>query len=255
MPRSEGRTDGRWDSLAYLGLRMLPAIALVACASYKAAPLPTAVDWAQDLAALEVSPSPPLPEAMDFHAFDPSDGSDDMEVAMLAVANNSDLRARRTAVGVSEAQVFTAGLLPDPQLSLTADFPMLVAAGTTTAFNLGLSYDWSALLARGSARRAAAAELRGARMSLLWQEWQVVNQARLLFVRIVQARRSGDLLDYRHALLRDRLDVAQRALRRGDLTLDAELAYRTALGDIERLRTELRRAAARSSPSATLSTR
>lgn len=255
MPRSEGRTNGRWDSLAYLGLRMLPAIALVACASYKAAPLPTAVDWAQDLAALDVSPSQPLPEAMGFHAFDPSDGLDDMEVAMLAVANNSDLRARRTAVGVSEAQVFTAELLPDPQLSLTADFPMLVAAGTTTAFNLGLSYDWSALLARGSARRAAAAELRGARMSLLWQEWQVVNQARLLFVRIVQARRSGDLLDYRHALVRDRLDVAQRALRRGDLTLDAELAYRTALGDIERLRTELRRAAARSSPSATLSTR
>ena len=48
---------------------------------------------------------------------------------MLAVANNPDLRVARDDAGVARAQAFAAGLLPDPQISLSADHPAGNVAG------------------------------------------------------------------------------------------------------------------------------
>src|SRR5882757_7827077 len=54
----------------------------------------------------------PLP-ALAAHRFDPSDGLDMTEVAMLAVVNNPDLKLARGDAAIAHAQAFSAGLLPD----------------------------------------------------------------------------------------------------------------------------------------------
>src|SRR5262245_37485062 len=62
----------------------------------------------------------PLPELAS-HPFDPSDGFDIEEIAMLAVANNPSLKLARDDLGIAYAQAYSAGLLPDPQLGVSSD--------------------------------------------------------------------------------------------------------------------------------------
>ena len=161
----------------------LAVAGLGGCATYHPSPLdakPRFPDQVPHL--IGQSARMPLPE-LATHLFDPSDGLDMTEVAMLAVANNPQLKVARDEAGIAHAQAFAAGLLPDPQLSLTRDFPTNGTSGNTSAFNLGLSYDVNALLMRSGVKNAAQAAQRQTDLNLLWQEWQVVGQARLLFTR------------------------------------------------------------------------
>ena len=80
--------------------------------------------------------------------------------------------------GIARAHAFAAGLLPDPQLGTTSDHPTDDAAGTTNAFNVNPGFDVNALLLRSSRVNAAAAQAQRISLELLWQEWQVVSQAR-----------------------------------------------------------------------------
>lgn len=217
-------------------------LAIAGCASYTPRPLPLQGDLAEDLAGLHVQPVAITPEAWPTHRFDPSDGLDSVEVATLAVANNPDLRAARVGFGVVQAQAFAAGLLPDPQLSVGRDFPFGNAPGLTSAFSAGLSFDFSSLMTRPTAERAAQSEMKGAQLTLLWQEWQVISKARLLHSRAIAAERAEALLREQRSLLRERLGRASHALARGDITVDTEAGYRAALDDVDRQLSELQRA-------------
>lgn len=215
---------------------------MAACTSYAPLELPTQSDLVTDVAALVVQPVGLGPQDWPAHPFDPSNGFDSIEIATLAVANNPALRTARTGLGVNQAQALAAGLLPEPLLSLSRDFPFSAAPGLTSAFSLGLGFDLSSLLTRPAAERVAQSELRGARLSLLWQEWQVIGQARLLFSRALAADGNEALLRAQRSLLNARFEQARRALARGDMTIDAEAGYRTALDDVDRQLSELGRA-------------
>jgi outer membrane protein TolC len=217
------------------------SLAMAACTSYAPLALPTQSDLATDVATLVVQPVALGPHDWPAHRFDPSNGFDSIEIATLAVANNPGLRTARAGLGVNQAQALAAGLLPDPQLSLSRDFPFSAAPGLTSAFSLGLGFDLSSLLTRPAAERAARSELRGARLSLLWQEWQVIGQARLLFSRALAAEGNEALLRAQRTLLNARFEQARRALARGDMTIDAAAGYRTALDDVDRQLSELSR--------------
>jgi hypothetical protein len=169
------------------GVCALAFTLLTGCATYHTLPLP-AGDGARSVGQL----SAPLPQRawLPAHHFDPADGLDVTELATLAVANNPDLRSRRDALGVARAQAFAAGLLPDPQLGLGADFPRSNAADLTTAYSASISADLGALLARSTRVAAAHSQAQQVNLDLLWAEWQTVAQARLLFdqVTTLQAR-------------------------------------------------------------------
>ncbi len=183
----------------------------------------------------------PLPELAS-HRFDPSDGLDMTEVAMLAVVNNPDLRIARDEAGIASAQAFAAGLLPDPQLNAAIGLPTNNIHGSNyTAFSYGLSYDIGALLARSSAKAAAAAGQRKTDLNLLWQEWQVVAQARLLFIRNLEQIRIMAILRENRDLLAASYSHAQQALHDGNATLDAVSADFSALQDMSRQINELER--------------
>ena len=214
---------------------ILPMVLLLAgCASYQPAPLASDVELVCRVDALSVDTATMPTPALRAHRFDPSDGLDITELAMLAVANSPDLRSARADLGVTRAQAFAAGLLPDPQLALSREQVVNHVPGATTAFGLGLTIDVGAILARSSTRAAADGETRQARLSLLWQEWQVVAQARLLFVKLRALEATRDLLQRRDAVLGPQVARARDAVARGLATSDAIAPLVAAQADVAR---------------------
>lgn len=192
-------------------LEVVGLLMLVGCTSYHPHPLPTAPDLAQ-------APSLTVPLAqldvpgLTAHAI-PSGGLDEITVMTLTVLNNPGLKTARLQAGVAGAQLLQAGLLPDPQFS--ADF-------ATSALDyggaLGLSQDIQAIFTRGAAKAAAKASAKQVNLTILWQEVQVAERARELFI---QARADSELqrvLGSKQKLLRDNYDRDHAAMERGDVT-------------------------------------
>jgi len=205
---------------------------LSACATYAPTPLPGRPDLADDLDRLTVTPAEmPLPE-LGTHRFDPSRPLDMDEVAMVAVVNNPDLKARRDRIGVAGAQAFAAGLLPNPMLTLDRGF-LFAGPGTMDALTLGLAQDIVPLLNLATRKTAAAAAAQSASLDLLWQEWQVVSQARLLFVRAVELDKQRAVLETNRALFADRYEHSSKAMARGNETLPTVVSDLTALKAVE----------------------
>jgi len=200
---------------------LLFAASLSGCATYQPSVLNTQPNATRDIAHIVVNAADmPLPE-LAAHPFDPADGLDMTEVAMLAVANNPQLKIARDGSGISHAQAFAAGLLPDPQLAIARDSPRNADSGNTSGFGLGLSYNVNGLLTRSAGKWAAQAVADQTDLNLLWQEWQVVSQARLLFVRNMAEQKLLDILQQEHALTAARYAAIVHAVGLGEVTLDA----------------------------------
>ena len=236
-----------FQAVATLRRRALVSVCVLlvsGCATYHReplAPLDTSTST-QSLERIRIDPaSMPLPE-LAAHRFDPADGLDIDEVAMLAVANNPELKLARDDLGIASAQAYSAGLLPDPQLSVSSDYPG--AAGTTRAFNYGLSIDVMAIVLRSANKQSADATLAKTDLGLLWQEWQVVAQARQLFVKTCFQQRTLPLLQQQRDLARTRYERMAAARADGNLTDDTLTAALIAYNDARKQYTDAERAAA-----------
>ncbi|RXZ38689.1 TolC family protein [Oxalobacteraceae bacterium CAVE-383] len=218
------------------------ALLLNACSSYQALPLDERTATLPEIPHLTIDSSTlSLPE-LPAHAFAPSDqGLDMTDVAILAVVNNPDLRAARNDANIAHAQAFSASLLPDPQLALAADFNRNPDANSSRGYSIGPSYDFGSLLTHSTLRAAADAESSKADLTLLWQEWQVVAQARLLFIKLTQGDKLAALLRTHRAFYLDRNLRNQEALRRRLITADTAAAAEAALQDIDKQRNDLER--------------
>ncbi len=107
------------------------ALLVNACATYHPQPLPAGPDLENRVPRLKVDVRQlPLP-MLRSHPFNPDDGLDMTEAAVLALINNPDLKARRREAEVAGAQLFDARLLPDPQISLSGSPSHL---GTASSF-------------------------------------------------------------------------------------------------------------------------
>lgn len=223
---------------------VMAACLLTSCAGYTPAPLPSAPSLLSALPALPPQPAGVVaPPFISPHPFDARDGLDATEVATLAVLLSPDLKSARAAQGVARAQAFAAGLLPDPQLSLTHDFPTTSAPGLTSAFNLGLAYDFNQLITHAATLQASRSDKDKAHLDLLWQEWQVVAQSQLLMSRIAQQEQLVLVLRQEQTFYDDLLPRTRKALAAGNLTIDALSPYLTAAADTARQLNEAQRAA------------
>lgn len=209
------------------------AAALSSCATY--APLPLGADHGADSAMqLRVSTARmPLP-ALATHRFDPTDGLDVTEVAMLAVANSPDLKVKRDELGIARAQAFAAGLLPDPQLAVGADFPAHSGGGLSTAYNLGITQDITALLTRSSREAAARGSAEQVDLDLLWAEWQSIAQARLQFGQVTSLRAQQARLEREQVAMALFANTIDAALKSGNLTYDTASAGLNAGADLRK---------------------
>jgi outer membrane protein TolC len=209
------------------------SVVLTACQAYEPVPLDNRPDLLTEIASLKISPSDlPLPE-LGSHPFDPSRPLDMDEVAMIAVVNNPDLKAMRREVGVAEAQAFAAGLLPNPQLSVAYGVLITGVGATASSASATLGEDIVPLLTRSARRRAAAANERSVRLNLLWQEWQIVSQARTLFARAVELERQRALIDEYRKLFGDRYQSSNAAMQQGNEILPTVVSDLAALQAVE----------------------
>ncbi len=202
---------------------LIPALSLLAagCATYRPLPLET------DLSAL----SPPVAAVL---ARDTSTLSrpyltpatidlagplDPNGIATVTVLSNPDLRAQRVRLGVTGAQVFAAGLLPDPTFSFgVAD----VVSGPDPLLEIAsaLGFDLNALRTRRVDLARARATIAQVRLDLAWAEWQAAGQARLQAVRVTGFERAAELASRSSAIARSLLDRTLAAAGRGDLSAD-----------------------------------
>ena len=208
-------------------------LGLAGCATYADLPLDGGVGATSVARLAAPTAGMPLPAAL-VHRFDPADGLDVTEVAMLAVANSPQLRLKRDELGIAQAQAFAAGLLPDPQLALSADVPRHSGAGLVTAYGVGLSEDIGALLTRSSRRAAARDQLSQVNLDLLWAEWQTVAQARLLFDQVLNLRAQQARLERERQALAEVGVSIHAALDAGNLTYDSASAGLDAQADVRK---------------------
>ncbi|MHB8448719.1 MAG: TolC family protein, partial [Rudaea sp.] len=102
------------------GVCLLAALALGGCAIYRPRPLeenPKPADataLARTAGAIKRPRLAPLP-------IPPHGPWNDLQLADIAIVASPDLQALRAQAQVADAQVFAAGLLPDPQIGIGAD--------------------------------------------------------------------------------------------------------------------------------------
>ena len=172
-------------------------------------------------------------------------------IAVIAVVANPDLRAMRLRAGVSDAQLFSARLAPDPTLSLGVS---KVIAGPDSLLDLAnaLVLDINALRTRGARIAVARAQAAQVHLDLAWAEWQTAGQARIQAVRIEGLERINALAEASYQTNAGLLDRAMAAVGRGDLNPDqvqaarlsayaAQQQFRTSQRDLTTARFELMR--------------
>ena len=164
--------------------------------------------------------SMPLPPASDFVSAPPAGALDITAVGDLALERSPDLVARRRQAAALEAQARETGLLPDLQLSTSADRPVGNLPGLTNAYGLALSQDLQRVLTRRSRASSATARARQAQLELLWAEWQTVQDAATLYATKVFADRKVMVLSAAADVLTAQSNRSLPALEAHDTTID-----------------------------------
>lgn len=221
---------------------------LSACATAGRRPLSSETSSVASIADLTVDAASLRLEPLKAVVVDPRDGLSPDEVAVLAVLNSPALRARRAAAKVSQAQIFDAGLLPDPQITGSADFP--ATPGATIAYAVGAAIDLQALITRSAALAAAKGAARQADLDLLWAEWQTAQQARQFAWTAMTDEARATLLRRIRDQAQDRDEKTRAAMARGDISgptagadlalqMDAQAQLTTAEHDAAKARLDL----------------
>lgn len=224
----------------------LVALSLVACVSYQPAPLPEPAALAApptpDLARLEVEAAELHHPRLEPMRVDLSDGLSPGEAAVLAVLANPDLAAVRATHDEAAAQLVTAGLLPEPTLTVEGDRPYgSNSAGTVDVVNVGLELDLAALIQRSARVAEASATLDSVDLGIAWQEWQVAQSARLQALRIGWLGRRIEVADAELRSEEGTLEALQAAMQQGDVSLADVGVQLAAVEALRRSRGELRR--------------
>lgn len=225
-PHSKGSPGCLVARVFAIGCGLLAA----GCATYSPQPLGDGqgVRDASQLSASTVDM--PLP-ALRTHRFDPSHGLDVTDIAILAIANNPDLKVMRDQWGMARAQAFAAGLLPDPQIAIGQDDLAHNQPGFTSAYNYGISEDITSLLTRSTRKAAANSQADQVNLDLLWAEWQTIAQARLLFNQVASLRAQQTRLIAERTALASIDEQVRTALQQGNLTYDSASAGLNAYAD------------------------
>src|SRR5258706_3360243 len=176
------------------------------CATYSPAPLTKEPAFSSSVSALRSeAPLPQQPLSVS-------------QVAILAIENNADLQAARAQRVLAQAQVFSAGRLPDPRVT-GAFLPLVAGVGTTPAWIAGIGEDITSLITLSARGRSAKAGAHQVDVQILWQEWQVNGQAKLLAVDIIEGETSLRVLAQAHDLLSELDSRLQTARTEGLVTL------------------------------------
>ena len=181
-------------------------------------PLPTSPDLVRQLSQLDTR-IPAVPgEAQRTIATDKPLDIDD--IGLLAVLNDPDLRAERGTLDVARAGLLQASLLPNPAGTLSYT-PLLGGHDIAPAWAASLTEDVKAILTYHTRKKSARFQFDQVNADLLWQEWQVVQQARILALDLYWGNLAVTLAQRELQLLDQEAQDVQAATRAGSLDLTA----------------------------------
>jgi cobalt-zinc-cadmium efflux system outer membrane protein len=218
---------------ALLAAALASTTLLAGCASYAPAPLKgdaEALLAQPDLGAAAVDAAIALHPRLKPVPIDLSQPLTPDALGLIAVIANPDLKAARAKAKVADAQVFAAGLLPDPVITLGADH-ILSGPDVTDALIAQLAVDLVALRDRQVILRGQRAARDQVRLDLAWQEWQTNGKARLLAARIAGLSQTLALDAETRAAADANLARVLAADARGDVRGDEVVARRLAAAD------------------------
>lgn len=223
---SSGSDRGNGSWLRSAGIAAF-SLLLPACATYHPLPLDQTPHLSSSIGTLRAAPSKLHPLSI-------------AEVDRLVLANNPDLVAARSQLGVSRAQVELAGILPNPQVS--ASYPFLISGpGLADSYSAGLTQDIRSLVTYRANVASAQADAEKVNASLLWQEWQTLGQARLLVVQIVEGERLKQFIKQTREALVAKYELTKKAISEGNATVATLSPDLVAVGDIEKSEADLER--------------
>jgi outer membrane protein TolC len=194
------------------------AALLSGCALYHRLPLPQKPDLAGQLSQLRTRiPAAAGAPQRTIATGGPLAAGD---IGLLAVLNDPDLRAERGTMDLARAGLLQASLLPNPSGSLSYT-PILGGHDIAPAWAASLTEDLRAILTYHTRKKAARFQVEQVNADLLWQEWQVAQQARILAVDLYWGGLAASLADRQLRLLDEEVREVQAATRSGALSLTA----------------------------------
>lgn len=142
------------------------------------------------------------------------------QLAILTVVSNPDLKALRAKNGVASAQVFDAGLLPDPQFAPLYEIPMSSGQGVTPAYAFGLNWDIGSLITRSLKESAAISSQQQIHYDIAWQEQMMANQAELIATKVYFLKKQSELLSDELKQVKLSLEISRTHLQNHDIKAD-----------------------------------
>ncbi len=150
-----------------------------------------------------------------------------LDIARLALLANPELNAARADAKIADAQVFAAGLVPDPQISLGFERPERGEA-LVNGNSVALALD---LLHLGRAKSLASQLAAQKKFELAWLEWLTANQARSVVLKIQSLSAQADLAQAALAQAQENVSAADTLLAAGDQKIDENALRHVALLD------------------------
>lgn len=195
---------------------LVTALFLVSCATYSPKPLTDSeVNKALGMPIQSISQNQLKPVPIDF-----SKPLTIQQIALITVITNPDLKALRAKNDIASAQVFDAGLLPDPQIMPAYEIPTTSGNGVTPAYSLWVNWDIGSLVTR-SLKESAAKELqKQVSYSTAWQEWMIANQAELLATRVYYLQEQARLIQQSNIISKNYLNELQANLEQHNIKID-----------------------------------
>jgi outer membrane protein, heavy metal efflux system len=200
-----------------LALAVAGAALLGGCALYHALPLPQRPDLVGRLSQLHTRIPAAPGDAERTIATDRPLAIDD--IGLLAALNDPDLRAERGTLDSARAGLLQTSLLPNPSVNLS--YEALIGGVGTSGWAASLTEDLRAILTYHTRKQSARFQLEQVNADLLWQEWQVGEQARILAVDLYWGGRAAALAERELQLLDREAREVQAATQSGALDLTA----------------------------------
>jgi cobalt-zinc-cadmium efflux system outer membrane protein len=203
-----------------LASALMLALVLARCATYRAMPLSEQSNLASSVAALDRT----IPAHAGVPAQNlPADRALTIDqIGILAILNDPDLATERGKLDDARASLLTATILPNPQVSLGFAALLGGPGSTTPSYAASMSEDIMSLVTYHARVTAARDDFASVNASLVWQEWQVAQKARLLALTIYSDEREISYRRHELSLLGSELDDVQQQTAVGNLDLTAE---------------------------------
>ncbi|MDE2313557.1 MAG: TolC family protein, partial [Elusimicrobia bacterium] len=204
----------------------LGTILLSGCAGYAPLALPAAPDASATLSLPSRNEQPKIPGLSVSSSAVQS--LNETDVMALAVLNDPDLKAARLKAGVAKAQLFSSGLLPDPNLAVGWS-----RGPRFTGYSVGLSEDIEAFVLRGAAEASARENSKRVDLSVLWQEQQTAAAAGRLFIRAREDEDIEEIIGRNRKFLSEQYDVDQAGFQQNASAIQKVSADLAVLADAD----------------------